>query len=139
MNTMQKGFTLIELMIVVAIIGILAAIAIPAYQDYIAKSQATSGLAEIAPGKTQFEVMVNEGNAAKTIDEAAIGLKDSDRCAVTVVSTTSYTDGVGSIACALKGSPKVNTSTITLNRSADGAWTCNGGTLAAKYKPGSCS
>ena len=56
--------------------------------------------------------MVNEGNAAKTIDKAAIGLKDSDRCAVTVVSTTSYTDGVGSIACALKGSPKVNTSVV---------------------------
>lgn len=140
MKSIQKGFTLIELMIVVAIIGILAAIAIPAYQDYIAKSQATSGLAEIAPGKTQFEVLVNEGNSTKTIDAAAIGLATSDRCTVTVTATNAYTTGAGSIACALKGSPKVASQTLTLNRSTDGAWSCAASAgLNAKYKPGSCS
>lgn len=62
----QQGFTLIELMIVVAIIAILAAIALPMYQDYVAKSQVTAGLAEITPGKTQFEVKTNEGSTMST-------------------------------------------------------------------------
>ena len=67
MNTMQKGFTLIELMIVVAIIGILAAIAIPAYQDYTARSQLSEGVSLAGGLKTQISDSLQNGSCASAI------------------------------------------------------------------------
>lgn len=63
MKQLQKGFTLIELMIVVAIVGILAAIAIPAYQDYIVRSKVTEGLALAEPFKMTVAENASEGKA----------------------------------------------------------------------------
>ncbi|HNQ49443.1 MAG TPA: pilin, partial [Hydrogenophilus thermoluteolus] len=85
MKRVQQGFTLIELMIVVAIIGVLAAVALPMYQDYVAKSQVTAGLADIRGGVTAFEELIQSGTSATTLTVKDIGLASSTpRCDITL-------------------------------------------------------
>lgn len=139
MKNIQKGFTLIELMIVVAIIAILAAIALPAYQDYIARSQVTTGLADIRGGVTAFEERIQRGTPTGAVGLVDIGLQASTaRCAI--VPTGNAEDPSGQkIACTLKGNPKVIGKIVNLTRTASGAWDCTvTGGLLAKYLPTGC-
>ncbi len=140
MNKMQKGFTLIELMIVVAIIAILAAIALPAYQDSTVRAR-VSGLAVIADGM-KTTVAENIANAGGVIAATTAPCKGVDNTAAVgdrnVASTNCGTSGVITVtgtaaakAVALTFTPKLGTGAVGT------MWTCTGSGLA-KYLPAEC-
>ena len=144
MKKVQQGFTLIELMIVVAIIGILAAVAIPAYQDYTIRAKVTEGLGLASAAK----VAVVETNAATGVlpaDNAAAGLPLPTLIVGNAVTSVTVAAGIITILynATLGGTPTANGMSVVLTPTVGAGgvtWACTtlGGSPLFKYVPANC-
>jgi type IV pilus assembly protein PilA len=138
MNAMQKGFTLIELMIVVAIIGILAAVAIPAYQDYTIRTKVSEGLSLASGAKaTVAETRLSVGTFRSS--NSAYGLATAASITGNNVASVTAAGNLITIRYTADAAITGQTVELTATVGAGGVtWACNTGTVLAKYRPANC-
>lgn len=149
MKAIQKGFTLIELMIVIAIVGILAAVALPAYQDYTARAQMSEALT-LAEGQKSAVVEYYSDNGTFPANNTSAGIAASNTITgkyVSSVAVTADASGTASIAKITAKMKKngvnkdISEKTLVLvgeQNSGSFSWTCQKGDVDDKFLPSSC-
>jgi len=141
MKNVQKGFTLIELMIVIAIIGILAAIAIPAYQDYVIRSQVSEALSLADGSKTAVAEFYSNTGAMPVANESA-GLAKDASITGNYVEKVDASGGKIKVLLGNKVNKAVDQKTLNLSAiTADAGsikWKCSSDNIASKYLPTNC-
>ncbi len=145
MKQIQKGFTLIELMIVVAIIGILAAVALPAYQDYMVRAKVSEVVLAASSGRTAVaETFSQKGTMSLTA--GSMGVQNQTSKYVASVSYSSNTATQGDILVTASSDPSLasaaNTRMILRGQGDTAAgtvkWLCGTDNMPRKYLPSSC-
>jgi type IV pilus assembly protein PilA len=140
-NRLQRGFTLIELMIVVAIIGILAAVAIPAYQDYIARGQVSEAVSLTTGSKTPLSEYFN--NFGFWPRNATDIISNPSGKYTSVITLFGAVGSIGTLSVeARMKNVGINTlitgGTLVLTTSDAKQFSCTSGDLAARFRPSSC-
>ncbi|TDK30056.1 pilin [Luteimonas terrae] len=140
MKTLQKGFTLIELMIVVAIIAILAAIAIPAYQDYTIRAQVSEGASLASGAKTAIaEYRADRGTWPTS--NANAGLESSANIKGKYVSSVDASNGKITVTYGNSANSKISGKNMIYSAVSNAGsidWVCKGGDVDTKYRPTVC-
>lgn len=132
----EEGFTLVELMVVVAVIGVVVSITLPIYSNYLARTKVTAGITETASLKSLVQVELDQGHDVSSASDVGASAS-SNNCSSMTLSGSALT-GVASVVCVLTNAPAtVDGQTVRWTKAAAGAWTC-ATTAPAALAPFSC-
>lgn len=136
----QSGFTLIELMIVITIIGILAALAGMSYQAQVRQTQLATLYQEINHFRLPYQILINEGAGVTDFSSTGLNIpKQTKYCKFTVTAPAKNGVTTDAVICTIQNLPYAQGETISLDRAADGSWQCRASVgIAKSYLPQAC-
>ncbi|MBE8605396.1 MULTISPECIES: pilin [Vibrio] len=137
-RTNQKGFTLIELMIVVAIIGVLSAVAIPAYKNYVQKTEVASATATVRGLLTNIDMYQQENGNTFPTDITKVGGTAAMNALGSITLATAVSGGTATFGFS-EGSLKGSTASVQFKKNNDSGWVCASKNVPSESRPNSCT
>lgn len=136
----QSGFILIEVMIVIAIVGILAFIAVISYQTYIRKAQIMTVYQEINHFRMPYQILISEGAGVTGFSPSGLNIpSQTENCQLTVVAPNINTITPNAIICQIQNLNYLDSQTLSLDLKADGTWQCRASSdIPVIYLPLAC-